>query len=181
MGLVPIKTRNASISTVKFRQKEYKTGFLSSTLWNIRCSLNPKAQAANKAQQQLRPEPYFPEFLKSRAQASLKFLLISLYLCMNYKGKDTCVTRGVCRNLSRGLIIYLFLRGTHHSVGPEHGNNFTDPRGVILKSLSPPCTVHNYLTAPYINQPCKIYIYHHSFSGLHLCKISLYSLFFVPS
>ena len=111
LGLVLIKTRNASISTVKFRQIEYKTGFLSSTLWNIRCSLNPKAQAANKAQQQLRPEPYFPEFLKSRAQASLKFLLISLYLCMNYKGKDTCVTRGVCRNLSRGLIIYLFPRG----------------------------------------------------------------------
>ena len=29
---------------------------------------NPKAQAVNKAQRQLRPEPYFPVFFKSRAQ-----------------------------------------------------------------------------------------------------------------
>ena len=42
--------------------------FLNSTRWKIRCSLNPKAQAVNKVQRQLRPEPYFPEFFKSRAQ-----------------------------------------------------------------------------------------------------------------
>ena len=29
--------------------------------------MNQKAQTVNKAQQQVRPEPYFPEFLKSRA------------------------------------------------------------------------------------------------------------------
>ena len=33
----------------------------------MRCSLNLKTQAVNKAQRQLRPEPYFPEFFKSRA------------------------------------------------------------------------------------------------------------------
>ena len=42
------------------------------TLWKIKCSLNPKAQAANKTQQQLRPEPYFPEFFKSRALSNKK-------------------------------------------------------------------------------------------------------------
>ena len=41
---------------------------MNSTLWKTRCSLKPKAQAVNKAQQQLRPEPYFPIFFKSRAQ-----------------------------------------------------------------------------------------------------------------
>ena len=30
--------------------------------------LDPKAQAVNKAQRKLRPEPYFSEFFKSRAQ-----------------------------------------------------------------------------------------------------------------
>ena len=40
--------------------------FFNSTLWKIRCSLNPKAQAVNKVQRQLRP--YFPEFFKSWAQ-----------------------------------------------------------------------------------------------------------------
>ena len=29
--------------------------------------MNPKAQTVNKAQQQLRPEAYYLEFLKSRA------------------------------------------------------------------------------------------------------------------
>ena len=53
---------------MKIRQIEYKTGFLNSTLWKIRCSLDPKAQAVNKVQRQLRPEPYFPEFFKSRTQ-----------------------------------------------------------------------------------------------------------------
>ena len=66
--IVLIKTRNAPIPTMKIRQIEYYTGFLNSTLSKIRCSLNPKAQAVNKAQRQLRPEPYFPEFFKSRAQ-----------------------------------------------------------------------------------------------------------------
>ena len=37
-------------------------------MWNIRCSFNRKAQTVNKVQRQLRPEPYFPEFFKSRAQ-----------------------------------------------------------------------------------------------------------------
>ena len=40
----------------------------------MRCSLNPKTQAVNKSQRQLRPEPYFPIFFKSRAQN----LLISI-------------------------------------------------------------------------------------------------------
>ena len=40
---------------------------LLTELWKIRCSLNPKAQAVNKAQRRLRPEPYFPEFFKSWA------------------------------------------------------------------------------------------------------------------
>ena len=39
--------------------------------WELECSLNPKAQAVNKAQRQLRPEPYFPEFFKSLAQDNL--------------------------------------------------------------------------------------------------------------
>ena len=38
--------------------------FFNSTLWKIRCSLKPKAQAVNKAQRQLRPKPYYPEFFK---------------------------------------------------------------------------------------------------------------------
>ena len=37
-------------------------------LCEIRCNLNPKAQAVNKAQRQLKPESYFPESFKSRAQ-----------------------------------------------------------------------------------------------------------------
>ena len=45
--------------------------FLNSTLWKIRCSLNLKAQAVNKAQRQLRLEPYFHEFFKSRAQKTI--------------------------------------------------------------------------------------------------------------
>ena len=61
--LVLIKTGNAPIPTMKIRQIEYSSGFLNSTLWKIRCSFNPKAQAVNKAQRQLRLEPYFPEFL----------------------------------------------------------------------------------------------------------------------
>ena len=48
---------------MKIRQIEYKNRFFITQLWKIRCSLNPKAQALNKAQQQLRPELYFPEFL----------------------------------------------------------------------------------------------------------------------
>ena len=68
LRLVLIKTGNAPIPTMKIHQIEYYTGFLNSTPWKIRCSLNPKAQAVNKVQRQLRPEPYFPEFFKSRAQ-----------------------------------------------------------------------------------------------------------------
>ena len=63
LRLVLIKTGNAPIPTVKIRQIEYLTGFLNSTRWKIRCSLNPKVQAVNKVQRQLRPEQYFPEFL----------------------------------------------------------------------------------------------------------------------
>ena len=33
----------------------------------IICNVNPKAQAINKAQWQLRPESYFAEYFKSRA------------------------------------------------------------------------------------------------------------------
>ena len=67
LRLVLIKTGNAPIPTKKIRQIEYQTGFLNSTLWKKRCRLNPNAQAVNKVQRQLRPEPYFPEFFKSRA------------------------------------------------------------------------------------------------------------------
>ena len=50
LSLVLIKTRNAPIPTMKIRQIEYQTGFFfNSTLLKIRCSLNPKAQAVNKA------------------------------------------------------------------------------------------------------------------------------------
>ena len=62
LSLVLLKTRNASIPTMKIHQIEYLTGFLNLTLRKIRCSLNPKALAVNKAQRQFRPEPYFPEF-----------------------------------------------------------------------------------------------------------------------
>ena len=44
--------------------------FFNPTLWKMRCSLIPKAQALNKAQRQLRPEPYIPIFFKSRAQVN---------------------------------------------------------------------------------------------------------------
>ena len=64
LSIVLIKTRNASIPTMKIRQIEY---FFNSNLWKIRCILNSKAQVVNKTQRQLRPEPYFPEFFKSRA------------------------------------------------------------------------------------------------------------------
>ena len=53
---------------------------MNSTLWKIICSFNPKAQAVNKAQRQLRPEPYFPEFFKSRALEEKE----------ENTGKDTC-------------------------------------------------------------------------------------------
>ena len=46
--------------------------FLKSILLKIRCSLNPKSQAVNKFQRQLRPEPYFHDLLKSRAQSTIK-------------------------------------------------------------------------------------------------------------
>ena len=42
----------------------------------IRCRLNPKAQAVNKAQRQIKPEPYFPKIFKSRAQ----YLYLVIYL-----------------------------------------------------------------------------------------------------
>ena len=71
LNLVLVKTQNAQIPTLKIRQIEYQTGFLNKTLWKIRCRLNPKAQAVNKTQQQLRPEPYFPKFFKSRALVKL--------------------------------------------------------------------------------------------------------------
>ena len=67
LRLVIIKTQNAPIA-MKIRQIEYKPVFLNSILWKIRCSLNPKAQAVNKTQRQLRLEPCFPDFLKSRTQ-----------------------------------------------------------------------------------------------------------------
>ena len=53
LDLVLIKIRSAPIPTMKIRQIEYLTGFLNSTLWKIRCSLNPKAQAVNNAQRRL--------------------------------------------------------------------------------------------------------------------------------
>ena len=40
--------------------------FYNSTLWKMRCSLNPKAQVVNKAQRQLRPELYFLIFFLNR-------------------------------------------------------------------------------------------------------------------
>ena len=51
LRIVLIKTRNVQIPTMKIRQIEYKT--------------------VNKALRQLRPEQYFPEFFKSRAQIKL--------------------------------------------------------------------------------------------------------------
>ena len=71
LRLVFIKTGNAQIPDMKIRQIEYQTGFFNSTRWIIRCSLNPKAQAVNKVQRQLRPQP-LPEFFKSRAQKILR-------------------------------------------------------------------------------------------------------------
>ena len=65
LSLVLIKTRNAPIQTMKIRQIQQKTGFRNTTPWEIRCNLNPKAQAVNKAQRQLRPESYFLEYFKS--------------------------------------------------------------------------------------------------------------------
>jgi len=78
LSLVLIKTRNAAIPTMKIHQIEYQTGFLNSTRWKIRCSLNPKAQVVNKVQRQLRPEPYLPKFFKSRAQIVIKFAVVLL-------------------------------------------------------------------------------------------------------
>ena len=71
MSLVLIRTRNVPINfpTIKIRQIEYQTGFLNSTLRKMRGSLNPKAQAVNEAQRQLKPVPYFPIFFKSRLRA----------------------------------------------------------------------------------------------------------------
>ena len=60
---------------MKIRQIKYKPFVFNSTLWNIICSLNPKAQAVNKAQRQLRPEPYFPDVFKLWAQYYLKIVL----------------------------------------------------------------------------------------------------------
>ena len=74
LKIILIKTRNAPIPTMKIRQIECQTGFLNSILW--KCSLNPKVQAVNKVQRQLRPKPYFPEFFKSRA---LEKLLLRYY------------------------------------------------------------------------------------------------------
>ena len=66
LSLVLIKIQNSLIPAMKIRQIEYETDLLNSTLWKIRCSLNAKAQAVNKALRPLRPEPYFPEFFKSQ-------------------------------------------------------------------------------------------------------------------
>ena len=41
----------------------------------IRCNLNPNAQAINKAQRQLRPESYFLEVFKSLTQENISFQL----------------------------------------------------------------------------------------------------------
>ena len=67
--LVLIKTRNAPIPAMKILQIEYYTGFFKLD-WKMRCSLNSKAQAVKKAQVQLRPEPYFPEFLIAGSEES---------------------------------------------------------------------------------------------------------------
>jgi len=72
LSLALVNTRNAPIPIMKIRQIEYLTVFFKSILLKIRCSLNPKAQAVNKFQRQLRPEQYFPEFFKSRAQSTIK-------------------------------------------------------------------------------------------------------------
>ena len=71
LSLILKNTRNAPTPTMKIRQIVYLTVFLNSTVWKIRCSLNPKAQAVDMAQRQLRPVSYFPEFFKSRAQVDL--------------------------------------------------------------------------------------------------------------
>ena len=71
LSRVLIKTRNGSIPTMKIRQIDNKPAFFNSTPWKIRCSLNPKAQAVNKANDSLDPEPYYPEFFKSRALTKL--------------------------------------------------------------------------------------------------------------
>ena len=77
--------------------------FLNSTLWKIRCSLNPKAQAV-KAQRQLKPEPYFSEFFKSRAQIKLFKIFLQFQFC-------SCLERyrEIERESGRGRINKLFM------------------------------------------------------------------------
>ena len=48
---------------MKISQIDNKPAFFNSTLWKIRCSLNPKAQAVNKANDSLDPSLNIPIFL----------------------------------------------------------------------------------------------------------------------
>ena len=64
-----------------------KTGSLNSTLWTIRCSLNPKAQAVNKAQRHLRPEPYFPEIFQIAGSEDFKNIAFFLSRLQKYPQK----------------------------------------------------------------------------------------------
>ena len=52
----------------KSAKQNIKPIFFNLTLWKIRCSLNPKAQAVNKVHRQL--EPYFPDFLNREFRES---------------------------------------------------------------------------------------------------------------
>ena len=63
LSRVLIKTRNGSIPTMKIRQIDNKPAFFNSILRKIRCSLNPKAQAVNKANDSLDPSLNIPNFL----------------------------------------------------------------------------------------------------------------------
>ena len=63
LSLVLIKTRTAPIPTIKIRQIEYLTGFFKLNSLENKMQLESESSAVNKAQRQLRPEPYFPDFL----------------------------------------------------------------------------------------------------------------------
>ena len=75
---------------------------MNSSLWKIRCSLNPKAQVVNKAQRQLRPEPYFSEFFKPRALEGLK-MSVSLPSVRPGLIKHLCYTDPRCPKINLAL------------------------------------------------------------------------------
>ena len=59
LSLVLIKTRIAHIPTIKIRQIEYLMVFFELSSLENKMLLESKGQTVNKAQRQLRPEPYF--------------------------------------------------------------------------------------------------------------------------